>query len=511
MEPERLEARIRVSSGDDDDKSVADVSPRETNESDDDDDVDAAKNEASTAASQQCEASDRALPAVEHRNPSAPMMSTPFGAADVQQRRKEALSSSSSLASLGRPPRHPCSSTASMTTTLTTTPATSATLATTTSSGRQSPTKQQQLQQRRLPRVPPSAFLSAAEAAAAAAAVDAAASGTPSAAAAASSSAVVETRPSHGNYHEMFSSSSSSSLAAVVDPFQAADASSSPLAKRRIARGEKREESFDARRALDRLGNAVARGAATGALLRGGLHAVSLLLAAAAPSRRRRRALAGAPGLAAATADSARYAAFLGAFAGSYVLLDEGISRGLGKKKTEAWRAAAAGACAAPTVLLLGRKQRHTSLALYLLLRGATLLVRVGNKPVPPLSPLSSSISSPSKASTAAATTKKNDEEEQRRIRNHRARVLLRLLLSPTRWEHGDTFLMCLACSQITYSWIIKPHTLPQAFVRFLNRHGGHELWFYEAARELASRPAGAIAEPVRALAGTPHEGLVGQ
>ena len=297
-------------------------------------------------------------------------------------------------------------------------------------------------------------------------------------------------------------------------PFETAAASTSALARRRNARLDRRDresEHFDARRALDRFGNAVGRGAATGALLRGGLHAVSLALAAAAPARRRRRALAGAPGIAAASADAARYAAFLGAFAGIYVLLDEGIARGLGKRKTAAWRAAASGACAAPAVLLLGRKQRHTSLAIYLLLRGATLLVRVGNKPLPTLTEASAAAAA--LAPSSAAASKTNEKESARRTAAaetslKRAR-LVRTLLAPTRWEHGDTFLMCLAASQITYSWIIKPHTLPTAFVRFLNKHGGHDLWFYDAARELASRPAG-VTGPVNALIGTPHEGLVG-
>ena len=327
--------------------------------------------------------------------------------------------------------------------------------------------------------------------------------------------------------------SSSSASSFPKSPFEAAAASTSALARRRNARLDRRDresEHFDARRALDRLANAVARGAATGALLRGGLHAVSLALAAAAPARRRRRALAGAPGPAAASADAARYAAFLGAFAGAYVLLDEGIARGLGKKKTAAWRAAASGACAAPAVLLLGRKQRHTSLAIYLLLRGATLLVRVGNKPLPPSASSSSSSSSeapssssslpaaaraPTKPGAARAPTKAGGDREAEALRAKAADAslqrqrLVRRLLTPTRWEHGDTLLMCLAASQITYSWIIKPHTLPAAFVRFLNRHGGHDLWFYDAARELASRPAG-VTGPVKALVGTPHEGLVG-
>ena len=405
----------------------------------------------------------------EAMQPSTSSSESPFGAPAAQAPAIEARSKSLTF---GRPPRHPSFASAS-------------------SAGQHQPC--------------------AAPAAAAAALCSLSAEDAATAAAATEASMTVEAFERSQN----LSCSSASSSSGRMSPFEAAASSTSALARRRNARLSKREkdsEHFDARRALDRLANAVVRGAATGALLRGGLHAVSLALAAAAPARRRRRALAGAPGIGAASADAARYAAFLGAFAGIYVLLDEGIARGLGTKKTAAWRAAASGACAAPAVLLLGRKQRHTSLAIYLLLRGATLLVRVGNKPLPS----SPSASSSSSVATRTMTSKTSDKEaEALRTKAaadtslRRAR-LIRLLLTPTRWEHGDTLLMCLAASQITYSWIIKPHTLPVAFVRFLNKHGGHELWFYDAARELASRPPG-VTGPVRALVGTPHEGLVGK
>lgn len=88
---------------------------------------------------------------------------------------------------------------------------------------------------------------------------------------------------------------------------------------------------------------------------------------------------------------------------------------------------------------------RHTSLALYILLRGITLLIRCGNKPDAPLA--------------------------------------VRKALAPTRWKHGDTALMCLATSQITYSWIMMPHTLPKSYVKFLNKHGGRQQWHYDAAK----------------------------
>ena len=106
-------------------------------------------------------------------------------------------------------------------------------------------------------------------------------------------------------------------------------------------------------------------------------------------------------------------------------------------------------------------KVRHHSLAIYVLLRGITLLVRCGNKPDAPR--------------------------------------LARRLLAPTRWRHGDTGLMCLCTSQLAYSWICKPQTLPPAFVHFLNKHGGKEMWFYRAARVRACAPVAAgMVPPIR-------------
>ena len=65
----------------------------------------------------------------------------------------------------------------------------------------------------------------------------------------------------------------------------------------------------------------------------------------------------------------------------------------------------------------------------------------------------------------------------------HKPLVLERRLLAPTRWRHGDTALMCVATSQIGYSWIMRPSTLPSSYVRFLNRHGGAPLSSYKAVR----------------------------
>lgn len=88
-------------------------------------------------------------------------------------------------------------------------------------------------------------------------------------------------------------------------------------------------------------------------------------------------------------------------------------------------------------------KQRHHSLALYILIRGVTLLVRCGNKPESP--------------------------------------PLVRKLLAPSRFQHGDTALMCASLSQLGYSWIILPQTLPSSYVKFLNHHGGKQPYIYAA------------------------------
>jgi hypothetical protein len=76
--------------------------------------------------------------------------------------------------------------------------------------------------------------------------------------------------------------------------------------------------------------------------------------------------------------------------------------------RTARWRSLVAGAVAGPSLLITGRKTRHTSMAIYILLRAAVLAARCGMK-------------------------------------NERAGSLCR----PLSWKHGDTFLMCLSSSQI--------------------------------------------------------------
>mmetsp|Transcript_5717 Transcript_5717/g.16345 ORF Transcript_5717/g.16345 Transcript_5717/m.16345 type:complete len:591 (+) Transcript_5717:231-2003(+) len=219
-------------------------------------------------------------------------------------------------------------------------------------------------------------------------------------------------------------------------------------------------------RRLQRLANAIVRGAGAGFCLRGGLNLVAFLFALVARRRKVQQARRGS--LSAQWRDALRYTSFLGAFAGIYVSVDEGIAALFGNRRTAGWRAAVAGAAAGPTILLTGPKTRHTSLALYVLIRGISLLIRCGNKPSAP--------------------------------------PAIRKLLTLTRWRHGDTALMCLSTSQIGYSWLMHPNTLPPAYINFLNRHGGAEVCKYRAVQELAERnAAGKPLGRLKALQGTQH------
>ena len=206
-----------------------------------------------------------------------------------------------------------------------------------------------------------------------------------------------------------------------------------------------RLRDYDVERAGDRVTNAVTRGAVTGLALRGGLNAVSYLLRLV-----RGRKSDGRSSLQELVTDSLRWAAFLGAFSGTFVVADEFIGLLGGRKRTQAWRAMAAGAAAGPTLLLTGKDTTHTSLSLYIFIRGLALLVRCGNLP------------------TAAAWKRK--------------------ALFFTRWVHGDTALVCISTMQIGYSWIVLPSTLPPSYVHFLNKHGGKPLYVYQGVRELVGR-----------------------
>ncbi|GJP85001.1 hypothetical protein CLOP_g15038 [Closterium sp. NIES-67] len=219
-------------------------------------------------------------------------------------------------------------------------------------------------------------------------------------------------------------------------------------AQRQVAQKEW-AEGFDA---IERGLVAAVKGFAIGAGLRGGLSLFSLL----GRLRRRRAGMAkGDKGAAAAVGvwegvlgvvrEGVRYGMFVGTFAGSYCVLDEGIAAVGGQEKTRRWRALLAGAAAAPSLLLAGPGTRHTSLALYVLLRAVVLAVRCG-------------IKSPSWG----------------------------WLFRPLTWQHGDTLLMCISAAQILSAWMLEPHSLPPTYVSFLNKHGGKPLCVYRAMKEMA-------------------------
>eukprot|EP00879_Flechtneria_rotunda_P007421 GHRR01007785.1.p1 GENE.GHRR01007785.1~~GHRR01007785.1.p1 ORF type:complete len:317 (+),score=77.84 GHRR01007785.1:584-1534(+) len=221
---------------------------------------------------------------------------------------------------------------------------------------------------------------------------------------------------------------------------------------------------LELQRAADRLFHGVVRGACIGLTLRGGLHLVGSILASASKKKRARSVT-----LAGALEDTLRFTAFLGTLAGLYIGVDEGISAVVGKGRSAKWRSLVAGVCAGPALLLTGPQNRHYSLATYILLRGITLLIRVGNKP-----------------------------------HNQARHPWVHTTLAPTRLSHGDTVLMCASCSQIIYAFIMHPHTLPASYVRFIRKQGAKELYVWQGIRELAERTAvGKPVGPLTSLIGT--------
>jgi hypothetical protein len=95
--------------------------------------------------------------------------------------------------------------------------------------------------------------------------------------------------------------------------------------------------------------------------------------------------------------------------------------------------------------LLTGAAIRRDELALYFLLRGATLLIRCGNK--------------------APEDT------------------WLHKALVATRWKHGDSAMMCAATWQILFSYLMMPTTLPKGYIKFLDRMAGFDSWLIPVAR----------------------------
>ncbi|KAG6551942.1 hypothetical protein Mapa_006559 [Marchantia paleacea] len=199
-------------------------------------------------------------------------------------------------------------------------------------------------------------------------------------------------------------------------------------------------------RALERCIAAATKGFIIGAGLRGGLGLFAIL------SRLRRKKTrssilqkSNADAVVLALKETLRYGLFLGTFAGGFCSVDEAIATLGGPQRTARWRALVAGGVAGPALLLTGHEARHTSMAIYVLMRAAVLAARCG-------------------------------------LKSDRWGWLCR----PLSWKHGDTFLMCLSSSQILTAWILKPDSLPSTYISFLNKHGGKDTSIVHGIRALA-------------------------
>jgi acyl-CoA-binding protein len=200
----------------------------------------------------------------------------------------------------------------------------------------------------------------------------------------------------------------------------------------------------DAARARARMKTATMRGAAIGAALRGGLRLGKYALKTTRGGRK--ATPASMERVIRATEDVVRYAGFLAAFAGTYVVVDEGLRKKFGAESSARWRCALAGACAGPSLLLTGSDARHYGLAGYIWVRSIVLLTRVAQK---------------------------SEDERVKRV----TRV--------TKYEHGDVALMVGSAAVILSAFIMKPDMVEPAYKHFLDVHGGKSLEEYGALRAL--------------------------
>ena len=226
----------------------------------------------------------------------------------------------------------------------------------------------------------------------------------------------------------------------------------------------------DIDRAARRLRTATIRAGSIGAVLKGGLNMFGVL----ARSRRRpRRGGSLRPDAVDALRDTVAFAAFLGTFAGVYVAVDEGLALGVGKRRSREWRAAVAGAIAAPALLLAdphptsrsrsrpreardagrGRNAaRHNGLATYLALRACVLLTRSALK------------------------------RRERRALSPVPHALLAPFASP----HADVGAMCASATVILSCFILRRDAVVGPYAAFLDRHGGKTAAHYAFAGALA-------------------------
>ena len=280
----------------------------------------------------------------------------------------------------------------------------------------------------------------------------------------------------------------------------------------------------DLERIQQRFITAATRGALMGMTMRGGFHVLSYALrlvvigqggARRAGGAHNARGVAGMVGssqviVTAASVktvlkkilkDTVQYGMFLGSFSGGYVALEEGIALGMGRERTRGWRALVAGFVAGGSLVLAGGEKRHTSLALYMALKGLTFLVRCGNVPL-----VVDEASSRAGAGTVKESGEAHGSDAAERKRTRRAWV--RRLLAPTRFSQGDVLLMCLAMSQLGYSWIVEPSTLPVSMLKFLNKHGGQSAQVMDEIRRMCDVGGVAGARSSIPASGVP-QGLV--
>ena len=221
----------------------------------------------------------------------------------------------------------------------------------------------------------------------------------------------------------------------------------------------------DIDRAARRLRTATVRAGSIGAALKGGLNLFGVLARA-----RRRPRRGGSLRLDAADAlrDTAAFAAFLGTFGCVYVAVDEGVALGVGKQRSREWRAAVAGAIAAPSLLLADPRPasrsrpreardarnaaRHNGLATYLALRACVLLTRSALK-----------------------------RREKRTLS-----PVPHALLAPFASPHADVGLMCLSATVILSCFILRRDAVVGPYAKFLDRHGGKPVARYAFAGALA-------------------------
>ena len=224
----------------------------------------------------------------------------------------------------------------------------------------------------------------------------------------------------------------------------------------------------DIDRAARRLRTATIRAGSIGVVLKGGLNLFGML---ARVRRRPRRGGSLRPDAADALHDTVAFAAFLGTFAGVYVAVDEGLALGVGKRRSREWRAAVAGAIAAPALLLADPRPtarprpeeardstrarnaaRHNGLATYLALRACVLLTR--------------------------SALKRREKGELSPVPH--------ALLAPFASPYADVGAMCASATVILSCFILRRDAVVGPYAKFLDRHGGKTVARYAFAGALA-------------------------